>query len=141
LSENHFHEDRLWANPTAKQPPENHGEQHDENHQNQHRDDKKVKILRHEMYPENDKSPFKDIEKHKGFTIHFDERQPEQYRQQNPAYNSPDIVIIPFRLFGIYPNPFTTLIDRCNMIPEFLRVIGSWCQIIHSSFFGFRCPV
>jgi hypothetical protein len=54
FSEYHFQEDGLWANPTAKYPPENDGKEHYKHHKGEHAQHEYEEILGPENNPEQD---------------------------------------------------------------------------------------
>ena len=82
LTENHFHEDRLRADPAAEQSTKDRGEKKDEDDRRDHRQSEQEEIVRTERKAEEDKFPVDNIEQHVRMSVNLDERSAEQYREQ-----------------------------------------------------------
>jgi len=83
-AKNHLCENRLRAGPPAPQPAVCCREQNDKDHQGDHPKEKKLKILRPELDPENDKITVIKIEEQELQSIHlYPGCGKKEYRERN----------------------------------------------------------
>ena len=118
FAEQHFHEIRLRANPSAEQTAESCREKNDEHDEGDHRYPEDEEILRPEDLPENDEFGIGDVEHEKRPFMPLEEWQGEKKEKETETQQCTNVVESPFGFLSEHPFSFSFFIDRCQMIPE-----------------------